>query len=288
MSESAVPASNVNPNEKMASLLKEAENLKIKLEEERQKLNDVNLSNIAERLEQIAYVNIKPRKVLKGHQAKVLCTDWSPDKRHIISSSQDGRLIIWDAFTTNKEHAVTMPTTWIMACAYAPSGNFVACGGLDNKVTVYPITSDEEMAAKKRTVGTHTSYMSCCIYQTPISKFLLAVETRLALCGMWNLDSCSKAFMAIPVMLWPLIWRRTRRATHLSPAAVIAWPSFGTCGRAMLCNHLKVINQTSIVLNFILVVMPLRPAPMTAAVAYMTCVPIARLPSLPRRALYLA
>lgn len=41
---------------------------------------------------------------------------------------QDGRMIIWDAFTTNKEHAVTMPTTWVMACAYAPSGNFVACG----------------------------------------------------------------------------------------------------------------------------------------------------------------
>jgi len=37
-------------------------------------------------------------------------------------------MIIWDAFTTNKEHAVTMPTTWVMACAYAPSGNFVACG----------------------------------------------------------------------------------------------------------------------------------------------------------------
>jgi len=76
----------------------------------------------------IQYLNIKPRRVLKGHQAKVLCSDWSPDKRHIVSSSQDGKLIIWDAFTTNKEHAVTMPTTWVMACAYAPSGNLVACG----------------------------------------------------------------------------------------------------------------------------------------------------------------
>lgn len=37
-------------------------------------------------------------------------------------------MIIWDAFTTNKEHAVTMPTTWVMACAYAPSGTLVACG----------------------------------------------------------------------------------------------------------------------------------------------------------------
>ena len=47
---------------------------------------------------------------------------------------QDGKLIVWDAFTTNKEHAITMPTTWVMACAYGPSQNVVACGGLDNKV----------------------------------------------------------------------------------------------------------------------------------------------------------
>lgn len=46
----------------------------------------------------------------------------------MVSWLQDGKMIIWDAFTTNKEHAVTMPTTWVMACAYAPSGNLVACG----------------------------------------------------------------------------------------------------------------------------------------------------------------
>lgn len=163
-----------NVNDKLATLMKEAETLKSKLDEERQKLNDVtcklsptsnlnrenyiyyliqfSVSSAADRLENISYLNIKPRRVLKGHSAKVLCSDWSPDKRHIVSSSQDGKLIIWDAFTTNKEHAVTMPTTWVMACAYAPSGNFFACGGLDNKVTVYPITLDEDMSSKKKTV----------------------------------------------------------------------------------------------------------------------------------------
>lgn len=33
-------------------------------------------------------MTIKARRVLKGHQAKVLCADWSSDKRHIVSSSQ--------------------------------------------------------------------------------------------------------------------------------------------------------------------------------------------------------
>ena len=27
-----------------------------------------------------------------------------------------------DAFTTNKEHALSLPTTWVIACAYSPNG----------------------------------------------------------------------------------------------------------------------------------------------------------------------
>ena len=43
---------------------------------------------VAERLDPISCINVKQRRILKGHQAKVLCSDWSPDKRHIVSSSQ--------------------------------------------------------------------------------------------------------------------------------------------------------------------------------------------------------
>lgn len=137
----------------------------------------------------ISYINIKPRRVLKGHQAKVLCSDWSPDKRHIVSSSQDGKLIIWDAFTTNKENAVTMPTTWIMSCAYSTSGNLVACGGLDNKVTVYPIDNIEDvnMSSRKKTVGTHTSYTSCCIF--PNSDQQILTGSGDSTCALWDVES---------------------------------------------------------------------------------------------------
>lgn len=48
----------------------------------------VLVANVAERLEEISFLNIKPRRLLKGNQAKMLCCDWSPDKRHIVSSSQ--------------------------------------------------------------------------------------------------------------------------------------------------------------------------------------------------------
>ncbi|CAH0724095.1 unnamed protein product, partial [Brenthis ino] len=183
-------AVSASPEETLESLLREAEALKQKLEEERQKLNDVTLSCVAERLEPINFPTLKLRRVLKGHQAKVLCSDWSPDKRHIVSSSQDGKLIIWDAFTATKELTISMPSTWVMACAYAPSGNMVAAGGLDNKVTVFPLASggaEEEPTARKRTVATHTSYMSACLF--PNTDRQLLTGSGDGTCALWDVES---------------------------------------------------------------------------------------------------
>ncbi len=36
--------------------------------------------------------------------------------------------------------------------------------GLDNKVTVYSLALNENVSSQKKTVGTHTSYMSCCTF----------------------------------------------------------------------------------------------------------------------------
>ena len=60
------------------------------------------VSSVASKLEPLAGWTIKQRRILKGHQGKVLCLDWSTDKRHLVSSSQDGKMIVWDCYTTNK------------------------------------------------------------------------------------------------------------------------------------------------------------------------------------------
>jgi len=41
---------------------------------------------------------------------------------------------------------------------------FVFLRGLDNKVTVYPLSLEEDVSTKKKTIGTHNSYMSCCTF----------------------------------------------------------------------------------------------------------------------------
>lgn len=66
------------------------------------------VTTVAEKLEALPPFTTKSRRILKGHQGKVLALDWSNDKRHMVSTSQDGKLIVWDAFTTNKEVKISI------------------------------------------------------------------------------------------------------------------------------------------------------------------------------------
>jgi guanine nucleotide-binding protein G(I)/G(S)/G(T) subunit beta-1 len=83
-----------------------------------------------------------PRRVLKGHFGKIYAVAWGPDSRRLVSASQDGKLIIWNAFTTFKESVIVLRSSWVMTCAYSPNGQMVAAGGLDNTVSVYKLASD--------------------------------------------------------------------------------------------------------------------------------------------------
>ncbi len=65
---------------------------------------------------------MKARRTLKGHLAKIYAMHWSGDKRHLVSASQDGKLLVWDGLSTNKVHAIPLRSSWVMTCAYAPSG----------------------------------------------------------------------------------------------------------------------------------------------------------------------
>jgi guanine nucleotide-binding protein G(I)/G(S)/G(T) subunit beta-1 len=117
-----------------------------------------------------ATLAMKQRRILKGHFGKIYALHWSAaDSRHLVSASQDGKLIIWNGFTTNKVHAIPLRSSWVMTCAYSPTGQFVACGGLDNLCSVYKMPSGnkgaESTATGQKTYGElaqHEGYLSCC------------------------------------------------------------------------------------------------------------------------------
>ncbi|MXQ82170.1 hypothetical protein E5288_WYG007972 [Bos mutus] len=104
----------LHENDMLVSFKSEAESLKGKLEEERAKLPDLELHQVAEHVEAPEQFVMKTRRTLKGHGNKVLCMDWFKNKRRMVTSLQDGKVVVWDSFTTNKECGVAMNCKYLM------------------------------------------------------------------------------------------------------------------------------------------------------------------------------
>ena len=139
--------------------------------------------------EALPRIGMKPRRNLKGHLAKIYAMHWSTDRRHLVSASQDGKLIIWDAYTTNKVHAIPLRSSWVMTCAYAPSGNYVACGGLDNICSIYNLSTREGPTRVARELSGHSGYLSCCRF---VNDRKIITSSGDMTCMMWDIETGSK------------------------------------------------------------------------------------------------
>jgi len=131
--------------------------------------------------------SIRARRVLKGHFGKIYALHWATDSRNIVSASQDGKLIVWNGFTTNKVHAIPLRSSWVMTCAYSPSRKLVACGGLDNLCTVY--TLGEGDANSNKTFGElaqHEGYLSCCRF---IKDDEIVTSSGDSTCILWDVET---------------------------------------------------------------------------------------------------
>eukprot|EP00842_Homolaphlyctis_polyrhiza_P002160 jgi/Hompol1/2945/HPOL_003070-RA len=175
--------------EKIAAVRKEAEALKDKIKQKRDALADTTLKVVANDIEPLPRIMMKVRRTLKGHLAKIYAMHWGTDKRHLVSASQDGKLIVWDAFTTNKVHAIPLRSSWVMTCAYAPSGNYVACGGLDNICSIYNLKTKEGAVKVARELSAHTGYLSCCRF---LSDRQILTSSGDMSCMLWDIDAGMK------------------------------------------------------------------------------------------------
>jgi guanine nucleotide-binding protein G(I)/G(S)/G(T) subunit beta-1 len=132
---------------------------------------------------------MKTKRTLKGHLAKIYAMHWSTDRRHLVSASQDGKLIIWDAYSTNKVHAIPLRSSWVMTCAYAPSGNYVACGGLDNICSIYNLSARDGPTRVARELSGHSGYLSCCRF---INDRRILTSSGDMTCVLWDIETGQK------------------------------------------------------------------------------------------------
>ncbi|KAJ6237430.1 guanine nucleotide-binding protein beta g protein beta [Anaeramoeba flamelloides] len=133
---------------------------------------------------------LKIRRNLTGHLGKIYGMHWATDSAKLVSASQDGRLIVWNAKSTNKLLAIALRSNWVMTTGFAPSGKMVASGGLDNVCSVFDITDteDENLSAFRELNG-HTGYISCTRF---LDDQQILTSSGDMSCILWDINSGSK------------------------------------------------------------------------------------------------
>jgi len=182
----------MSKNAEIEACKSEIQTLKQKLEQLRGNpdLSDQPLASVSKK-KGVAEISagLKQRRILKGHFGKIYALHWSMDSRHLVSASQDGKLIIWNGFTTNKVHAIPLRSSWVMTCAYSPSGNMVACGGLDNLCSIYKLPQGQKESASHKTYGElaqHEGYLSCCRF---IRDDEILTSSGDSTCILWDVET---------------------------------------------------------------------------------------------------
>jgi len=180
-----------NNKEKIESLKNEIKGLKEKLKDVRANTNEfsklpaTDLPPVGDKQ--------KIKRTLKGHLAKIYSTAWAQiDNLHLVSASQDGKLLVWDALTTNKTHAIHLRSNWVMACDYSPDSIFVASGGLDNICSIFslkPEANKDGPIKAARELNAHIGYISSCKF---ISDSQILTAAGDWTCILWDIPTSSR------------------------------------------------------------------------------------------------
>ncbi|XP_016502435.2 guanine nucleotide-binding protein subunit beta-2-like isoform X2 [Nicotiana tabacum] len=121
----------------------------------------------------------------------VYSLDWTPEKNRIVSASQDGRLIVWNALTSQKTHAIKLPCAWVMTCAFSPFGHSVACGGLDSVCSIFNLNSPTDKEGNlplSRMLSGHKGYVSACQY-VPDEEGHMITGSGDQTCILWDITT---------------------------------------------------------------------------------------------------
>jgi len=205
---------------------KEIDKLKMSLKNAREKSNDANLIDYKAEVPNVTKNDtmFQVRRTLKGHSSKIYAIQWADDSKNIVSASQDGKLIVWNArenirlnvfiftlfiifffhfffcfpnlfflsFSTYPFLLKVIPlkSTWVMTCAYGPTNSqLIACGGLDNICTIYNLRSKDVPIHPTRELSAHTGYVSCCRFFNDNS---IITSSGDMTCIYWDIEKGSK------------------------------------------------------------------------------------------------
>ncbi|SCV03218.1 LAMI_0H06392g1_1 [Lachancea mirantina] len=177
---------------KIAQAREETHQLQIVIERTKKKVQDANLAQMSLNVASIGKedINLKSQLVLGGHNNKISDFRWTSDSQHILSASQDGFMILWDAFSGFKKNAIPLDSQWVLTCAISDSGILAASAGLTNNCTIYRLS--EENRVQQQIVSIfkgHTCYISCVEF---LGNSNVLTASGDMTCALWDIPKTKK------------------------------------------------------------------------------------------------
>lgn len=84
--------------------------------------------------------------LLEGHSAAVTSAEFSPEGGRVVTASEDGTAIVWDASTGTLIVLLQEHSAPLTAAHFDPTGDLVVTAGLDGTARVWDVVSGEELA----------------------------------------------------------------------------------------------------------------------------------------------
>ncbi|CCD24966.1 G protein subunit beta NDAI_0E01500 [Naumovozyma dairenensis CBS 421] len=156
------------------------------------KIQDADLFQISQQIEPLIkpHINLKPTLTLRGHNNKISQFKWSLNSKSILSSSQDGFMLIWDSATGLKQNAIPLDSQWVLSCAISPSGKLVASGGLNNNCTIYRVSKENRVQQNVVSIFKgHTCYISDIEFWD--NSHVITSSGDMT-CALWNIPKAKR------------------------------------------------------------------------------------------------
>ncbi|OWB84883.1 hypothetical protein B5S33_g3540 [[Candida] boidinii] len=184
-------------NNQLSSKIKiqqiDSKNLNLQLRKLKLKNIDSNLFEISHKNSNLINneIHLKNYVTLKGHFNKILSCSWHPNNTNLLSCSQDGFLILWDAITGMKLKIIQSDDPYVTSSDISPNGKLIAVGGLANNCYVYSNASNNNNTNNNNTgklvsiFKGHKEYISDLSFVNNESIITCSGDKT---CNLWDLN----------------------------------------------------------------------------------------------------
>jgi len=140
-------------------LLAETRELFNIIDKARRAVQDTSLTEESKRVPALDSRSMECRKKLTGHLSKVHALSWGQNSRTLVTTAQDGKILVWDCYTGYKINSIPLACNWMMDCSLSPNGKLIATGGLDCLCTLYVASDNPKQLA---ILENHDDFLASC------------------------------------------------------------------------------------------------------------------------------